>query len=80
MKLYDGTYIIIIPDPSYIYDSPRFYINICKSLSPDTDLFQIVIYDQDIMTKLRELPGEIISRKDLIEKLGKTKWEGMALH
>jgi hypothetical protein len=72
---YEGIYIIIIPDKYYTYDTPRFYINICKDLSNNADLFQVVVYNQETITKLRELPGEKIPRRELIERLGKTKWE-----
>lgn len=77
VKLYEGTYIIIIPEPQYIYDEPIFYINICKDLNLNVDLFQVVIYDQEVIEKLHELPGEKLSRQELIEKLGKTKWENV---
>lgn len=70
---YNGTYIIITP----LWDKPGTlyywgYIYLCKDISKDADLFELGITDPKIVEKLKELPVEKLSRKELAEKLGKT--------
>jgi len=70
--LYEGTYLIITP----LWDEPGGmyywgYIYLCKNIDKDVDLFDIGILDPEIVKKLRELPGEQISRMELAELLGK---------
>lgn len=68
---YGDTYIIIPPifekQNGYYWD----FIYLCKALGKDADMFSIGILDPEVLDKLRELPGEQISRKDIVEKLGK---------
>ena len=70
---YDGIYIIITP----IRENPDAtsywgYVYLCKKIDKNVDLFDIDRLDLKVVEKLRELPGEKISRKELSEKLGKT--------
>ena len=73
VAFYEGTYIIITP----IWEKPGTlyywgYIYLCKDIAPDVDLFDVGILNPEIVEKLRELPCEQYSRKELAEKLGKT--------
>lgn len=70
---YKETYIIITP----LWDKPGTLhywgsIYLCKNLDKDSDLFEMGILDPKVVDKLRELPGQKLSRKELSEKLGKT--------
>ncbi len=70
---YEGTYIIVTP----LWEKPGAlyywgYVYLCKDIDKDVDLFDVGILDPKVVEKLRELPGEKISRKDLAAKLGKT--------
>ena len=69
---YEGTYLIVTP----IWEKPGSlyywgYIYLCKDINSDADLFDVGILDTEVVEKLRELPGEKLSRKELSEKLGK---------
>ncbi len=69
---YDGTYIIVTP----LWDKPGTmyywgYIYLCKDINKNADLFDVGILDPEVVEKLRKLPGETLSRKELSEKLGK---------
>jgi len=70
--LYEGTYIIVTPlweKPGYNYYWGSIYL--CKDINKDVDLFEIGILDPKVVEKLRELPGEKLSRKELAVRLGK---------
>jgi hypothetical protein len=71
---YKGTYIIITP----LWDKPgtSYYwgsIYLCKDLDKDSDLFEMGILDPKVVDKLRELPGQKISRKERSYLLGQLK-------
>ena len=64
---YEGTYIITIPASEKI-------LYLCKEISRDAELFRVAVYNQLVSVnteKLRELPSERYSRKELIDMLGK---------
>lgn len=70
---YKGTYIIVTPlrdKPGTLYYWGNIYL--CKGLDKDSDLFEMGIIDPKVVDKLRELPGQKLSRKELAEKLHKT--------
>ena len=69
---FEGMYLIISPlwgkhDRSFYWD--LHYVYMCKDLNKDADIFSLPVRDPEIIEKLRELPGEQISRKELAEKL-----------
>jgi len=70
--LYEGTYIIITP----LWEKPGTlyywgYIYLCKAIDKDADFFAVGILDPEVVEKIRELPSERLSRRELAEKLGK---------
>jgi len=70
---YKGTYIIISPlwdKPGTLHNWGNIYL--CKGLDKDSDLFEMGILDPKVVDKLKELPGQKLSRKELAEKLNKT--------
>ncbi|MEM1485867.1 hypothetical protein V6615_13495 [Oscillospiraceae bacterium PP1C4] len=70
---YDDTYIIVTPLREKPVNSYYWgYIYLCKDIKKNVDLFDVGILDPEVVEKLRELPGEKLSRKELSEKLGKT--------
>jgi len=68
---YDGTYIIITPLKENYFRDYWGWVYLCKNIDKDIDLFRMGIEDPKVVEKLRELPREQISRKELAEKLGK---------
>jgi hypothetical protein len=43
----------------------------CKEIDKDVDLFDVGILDPAVVEKIKELPGEQVSRRELAERLGK---------
>ena len=69
---HEDTFVIaspILDNPDVLGDTIHIYL--CKAIAPDTDIFQIGITDPAIVEKLRALPGERISRREICERLGK---------
>jgi len=68
---YEDAYLIITPlweRPGVLYYWGFIYLS--KEIDRYTDLFEIGILDPAVVEKLRELPAEMISRRELAEKLG----------
>ena len=69
---YEGTYIIITPLRERAHVMWGWgLIYLCKELKADVDLFMVAIPNLEVVEKLRELPVEQISRRELAAKLGK---------
>ncbi len=69
---HEGTFIIVTP----LWEKPGTlyywgYIYLCKNIVKNADMFAIGVTDPAVVGKLRKLPGEKLTRKELSEKLGK---------
>lgn len=72
MYFHEGTFIIVTP----LWEKPGTlyywgYIYLCKNIVKNADMFAIGVTDPAVVEKLRKLPGEKLTRKELSEKLGK---------